>query len=274
MCESETMRRLLLTVAILVPVIAVGAWVLTGAFEDDPPPGPEHPLPRAPILPNLVMPRLADVRVSWNDDGDWQILFSATIANTGKGPFGVHAQRAKGGTRWLVTQRFRERDGSSSEQPVPEARMVWGGHGHNHWHVEVGASYRLVEPDTPATVVRKLVKAGFCFFDQEPYRLTLPDAPARRVFPASGCNGTEAAALDMGLSVGWSDPYFWILPDQRIDVTGVEPGVYRLIAKADPDGWFRETEEGDNEAWVDVRLGERADGTPTLEVLGASGRPR
>jgi hypothetical protein len=58
----------------------------------------------------------------------------------------------------------------------------------------------------------------------------------------------------MGLSRGWSDPYPWALPDQRLDVTGLEDGVYRLWATADPGGWFRETNEQNNLTWVDLRL--------------------
>lgn len=264
-------RRLLLLAAVL-PVAAVGAWLLIGPDGDGSPPGPRYPSPRRPLLPNLVMAPLADVRVAWDDHGGRQILFSATIANVGDGPFVVHAQRAPGESRWLVTQRFREPDGTTSERPVPEARMVWGGHGHDHWHVQLGASYRLVRSDD-GDGIRILRKAGFCFFDRLHDRRRAARTPAAPVFSARGCNGTESTDLDMGLSVGWADPYYWTLPDQRLDVTGLAPGVYRLVARADPDGWFRETTEDDNEAWVDVRLGDRADGTPTLVVLGRSGRP-
>lgn len=261
------MRRLLLTAAVLVPLLAIGGWVLAGAFDDDPPPAAENPQPRAPLLPNLVMPELADVRISWSDDGARKIFFSATIGNAGDGPFILHAQRTAGSSRWLVTQRFLEDDGSTSEAPIPAANMVWGGHGHNHWHVKVGASYRLVLRDRPDEEERSLQKAGFCFFDQKSLDASLPKAPPKGVYSAGGCNGREATAVEMGLSIGWSDPYYWLLPDQRVDVTGLAPGTYRLIATADPDEWFRETVEDDNRSWVDVELGEGADGNPTLEVL-------
>lgn len=264
--------RLALLLVALVPVAAVGAWVLAGAFDDDPPPGPRFPPPRAPVLPDLVVPPLTDVRVAWDDAGTRQILFSAAIANVGEGPFAVHAQRARDATRWLVSQRFTERDGSTSEQPIPAARMVWGGHGHDHWHVALGVSYRLVQARGGESAVRSLRKAGFCFFDQVRYR-TLATSPPGPVVPAGTCNGARTTDLDMGLSVGWSDPYYWVLPDQRLDVTGLEPGVYRLIARADPDGWFRETDETDNEAWVEVRLAEGDDGNPTLDVVRASAPP-
>ena len=79
----------------------------------------------------------------------------------------------------------------------------------------------------------------------------------------------------MGLSPGWSDPYPWALPDQRLDVTGLEDGVYRLWATADPGGWFRETNERNNLTWVDLRL-TLSSSPPRLEIVdrgpaGASG---
>jgi hypothetical protein len=259
--------RMLLAVAAALPVVAVGAWVLT-TDDDDAPPGPRYGQPRQPLLPNLVAASVADVRVAWDDHGGRQILFSVTLANVGDGPFVVHAQRVPRAPRWLVTQRFREPHGAMSERAVPKAGMVWGGHGHEHWHVRLGASYRLVRGGEDGDEVRALRKAGFCFFDRLRYGARKAATPASGVFRVDGCNGAETTDLDMGLSVGWADPYYWTLPDQRLDVTGVEPGVYRLIARADPDDWFRETTETDNEAWVDVRLGEREDGTPTLVVLG------
>ena len=57
-----------------------------------------------------------------------------------------------------------------------------------------------------------------------------------------------------GLSPGWTDPYFWTLPDQRLLVNGLDDGVYRLWADADPSGWFRESDERNNLTWVDLRL--------------------
>ena len=58
----------------------------------------------------------------------------------------------------------------------------------------------------------------------------------------------------MGLSPGFADPYHWTLPDQRLLVSGLTDGVYRLWANADPNDWFRETNEQNNLTWVDLRL--------------------
>ena len=133
------------------------------------------------------------------------------------------------------------------------ATLVWGGHGHNHWHVRLGASYRLFRSGA-TTPVRTYAKVGYCFFDQIPFRPSLPQAPRVPVFPADTCGGKERLKLEMGVSPGWADPYSWTLPDQRIDVTGLPDGRYRLLAIADPHNWFRESDERNNETWVDLRV--------------------
>ena len=78
----------------------------------------------------------------------------------------------------------------------------------------------------------------------------------------------------MGLSPGWQDPYTWTLPDQRLDITGLPDGRYRLVAMADPNNWFRETNERNNTTWVDIEL-RTSVSPPHVKVLsiGPHGTP-
>jgi hypothetical protein len=155
---------------------------------------------------------------------------------------------------------------------LPEAgTMVFGGHGHDHWHLRTGASYVLERADGGR--VQSQTKAGWCFFDQAPYRLTLPGAPTEPVYSHTGCDGRAALSLQMGMSPGWGDPYFWQLEDQEVDITNVADGEYRLWAYADPDGWLRETIEANNATWADVRLTRAPDGLRTVEVLEIAPAP-
>ena len=41
------------------------------------------------------------------------------------------------------------------------------------------------------------------------------------------------------------------LPDQNIDITGLDPGTYRLRVTADDGSWFAESNEENNFTWVD-----------------------
>ena len=77
----------------------------------------------------------------------------------------------------------------------------------------------------------------------------------------------------MGLSVGWGDTYEWHLFDQHIDVTGIEPGRYRIRAVADAQDWFIESDESNNESWTIVELALDTDGFPSVEVVEESAAP-
>lgn len=176
------------------------------------------------------------------------MFFTASVGNLGPGRFIVHAVRGDERGSWRVTQRFQERDGSTTELITP-AEMVWGGHGHNHWHVHLGASYTLYS--LPGKEVRDLEKVGFCFFDQKPFAGHVADAANIPVFGKDGCNGRHSLSLTMGISPGWQDPYTWTLPDQRMDITGLPDGTYRLVAKADPGNWFKETNKTNNKTWAE-----------------------
>lgn len=246
------MRRALLIAGLVgLPVLALVGVGVREYWPHDPP--PPLPAPRAPVLPDLTMPALTELIAATARDADeQQLLFTASIANRGPGPFLVNAVRGDERGPWRVSQRFRERDGALTETVTP-GDMTWGGHGHAHWHVRIGASYGLFAlPGSKE--VRALEKVGFCFFDQKPFDTRLPGAPAVPLRPKTVCDGEGTLEIDMGLSAGWQDPYTWALPDQRIDITGLPDGRYRLVATADPDNWFRETNERNNTTWVEVRL--------------------
>ncbi|WP_204312910.1 hypothetical protein, partial [Stenotrophomonas maltophilia] len=53
---------------------------------------------------------------------------------------------------------------------------------------------------------------------------------------------------------------------QRLDVTGLPDGRYRLVATADPEDWFREVGEKNNSAWALVDL-ETSSHPPTVTVV-------
>jgi hypothetical protein len=261
--ETKVKRRIVVAVLVIVPACVLVAVAVAHYWPTGPPP----PLaaPRAPVLPDLAMPPLREFQgASGEESRDAFVFFTASIANVGPGPFMVHAVRGSERGDWRVSQRFEERDGSVTEVVTP-GEMVWGGHGHDHWHIHVGASYTLRSLPS-MRIERTYQKVGYCFFDQEPFDLALPGAPNGPVFRKGTCDGFHTLELDMGLSTGWNDPYAWTLPDQRINVTGLQDGDYRLVARADPGGWFRETDEADNTTWTDLRL-TTSTSPPSVRVL-------
>ena len=217
-----------------------------------------------PMTPDLGMARLSDISLGRLADGRTVLRFSATVVNVGSGPFVLHAERSDASSPWAVTQRVADSQGQMTDVAT-SAELVFGGDGHNHWHVKDLESYELIRLDNGVKVGTSS-KGGFCFFDTTAYRLSMPGAPQTRAYLGSGCGVESSLTVDMGLSVGWGDTYSYRLPDQFIDVTGLTGGRYRLVATADPSGRFQETNEGNNLTWVDVQI--QGKGPNNVKILG------
>ena len=87
----------------------------------------------------------------------------------------------------------------------------------------------------------------------------------------AGCDGPLASRLNVGLSIGWADDYPWHMMDQRMAVGDIPDGIYRLHEIADPFDRFEESDETNNETWVDIEL--KTSG-PFVEVKVVGSAPR
>lgn len=204
-------------------------------------------------LPDLGMARLSGFRIEATTDGRLLLRYTTRIVNVGAGPFELRASRPTKNDEFAVSQRLFDDAGGHSDVPTT-ATMYFAGDGHHHWHVrDLERSELMRLGDT--SFVTSSAKHGFCFFDSDPYRLSLPGAPPSRVYLKSGCGkNTSPLALTVGISIGWNDRYQWSLPDQFVDITNVPPGQYRLVSTADAGGWFVESDETNNATWVDLQL--------------------
>ena len=203
-------------------------------------------------LPDLAMARLRAIQIENTADGRRLLRFNTIIVNIGLGAFELAAQRSSTSTPWSARQVIFDDAGGSRSEPT-SAQFIFGGDGHNHWHVKDLESYELVRSDNGVKVGTGL-KSGFCFFDNYQYKLTLPGAPQSAVYTGAGCGKVDSLSLKMGLSLGWGDIYTYRLPDQYIDITGLTPGTYRLWATADQTGWFQESSNANNATWADLQL--------------------
>jgi Lysyl oxidase len=201
-------------------------------------------------LPDLGMARLSDLRVDKSSGRDL-LRYTTVIANVGAGPFELRGQRSStADAQMSVQQRIYDDAGGSRLVPT-SATMYFAGDGHTHWHVRDLETEELIRLDNGAKVGTS-AKHGFCFFDNTRYRLTLPGAPQSAVY--TGCGTASNLAVTMGLSVGWGDAYYWSLPDQYVDITGLGSGRYRLLVTADAANWFAESNNSNNATWVDLQL--------------------
>jgi hypothetical protein len=202
-------------------------------------------------LPDLGMARLADLRVDKTSDGRQLLRYSTVIVNNGAGPFELLGQRAStADSQMSVQQRIYDAAGGSRLVPT-SATMYFAGDGHTHWHVRDLETEELIRLDNGVKVGTS-AKHGFCFFDNTQHALSLPGAPQSPVY--TGCGTASSLAVTMGLSIGWGDTYYWSLPDQYIDITGLGSGRYRLQVTADAANWFVESNDSNNTTWVDLQL--------------------
>jgi hypothetical protein len=219
-------------------------------------------------LPDLAMAPTKDLRIVTGRDGRELLRFTSSVINLGQGPLVVAAQRSAPGAAWEVVQQIVAPDGYV-EREIPLAlQPVWGGDGHNHWHVPDVARYSLLRLDDGEQVGANH-KIGFCFFDNGFYR-DLPQTPQEPGFPNdTGCaHGNRSAThFRMGLSVGFADVYRWRTPGQSIEVTGLPVGRYRLEGRANGDDALHESDTTNNLDWVDFEL-TRPHGKAKLQVIG------
>jgi hypothetical protein len=219
-------------------------------------------------LPDLGVAPLQHMLIQLTAEGRKRLRFTTSIANVGAGPIEVVASRPKLGSEWTgVAQRILRTDGSSSLVSTPDVKLVFvGSSSHGHWHVRGGALYELRRIGG-GPKVRTRVKRGFCFFDSNPYRGSLPGAPAKAAYPRVACGKKRARKIAMGISIGWRDDYYWRISGQAMDITSLPIGKYRLVVKVDPRNWFRESNERNNVAWVDLQIGDQL-----VKVLGRNPR--
>ena len=216
-------------------------------------------------LPDLQMARLQDFKIEKTNTGRKLLRYSAIIVNKGVGPFQARGSRLTASGDMSVVQQVLQDDGTFRDLPTTAA-MYFAGDGHTHWHVrDLEAS--VLERTDNGVKVGAGGKHGFCFFDNVPFALALPGAPAGAYYTTCG-NNPDALTQTMGLSVGWGDAYYYYLVDQWIDITGVSPGRFRLTTTADASNWFVESDDSNNFTWVELQI--KANGPPKVVAYGPS----
>ena len=210
------------------------------------------PAAEGDLPPDLGMAPIADIKVAKTTDGRRLLRFTAVIVNVGRGPFELHLRRASTSDPMAVSQRIYTSTGSREVSSA--AGTVFGGDGHNHWHIVDLENSELIRLDNGAKVGTG-VKLGFCFLDNTKYRLTLPGAPSSPRYGTCLTAGTQTwLDVELGLSVGWGDEYRWSLPDQYVDITNLTAGRYRLRVTADTHNLFVESNDTNNATWVDLQI--------------------
>ena len=122
------MKFLVSTTALLAGLLVALATACGGASDAIKAPGPPVGKPQ---LPDIAPAPPLDAQLS-RRSGRWLIRFSTLLVNVGDGDFVLRATRTAKG--WKVDQDVQYSEAGAKVVRTPAA-VVWGGDGHNHWHV-------------------------------------------------------------------------------------------------------------------------------------------
>jgi hypothetical protein len=213
-------------------------------------------------LPDLVALPPTDVRISTDGRGP-ELVFSSGVWNAGPQSLSVTAQRRLDGV--LPAQQILH-DGQRVDR-LPIGTFVFDPRdGHDHWHFNRFATYRLAPIDRAGSSVASS-KVGFCLGNVAPVDMSVRGAAMAPPTGGAGCGKAFSTSLSEQLAPGWSDVYDSSLPGQAIPIGQMPDGRYRLVVEVDPDGVFHEATRANNCAAAIVQLGTE-NFARTVEVVG------
>ncbi len=250
--------------------VSVGVTVVTSTTGCPPncaaQPGPQTSNPAqpldVPILDNPDPSILPDVNAlpSWgistySRKGRDILAFGATIWVGGNSLLDIEGFRDPDSNTMQAWQYFYQ-DGQAVGK-APAGTMVFDTRrGHNHWHLDQFAAYRLLD-DTRANVVRSH-KQSFCIFPTDAVNLLLQAAQWRGDFYGGGlssaCGDETSLWIREELPVGWGDTYFQYVAGQAFDITNVPNGAYYIAVVANPLKVLHETNTANDISFRKVYL--------------------
>jgi hypothetical protein len=170
------------------------------------------------------------------------LVFGSAVDNSGPGALIVEGRRfGKAMRAWQIVGGHRYR----LQVPLRYVRSRT----HQHWHLPGFERYELHRPD--GSLVGKDRKSGFCLRDAYETR-----ALDRRPIWTGECGRgrPRASTLREGITPGFGDDYVPEKEGQSIDVTGLPPGRYVLVHRANPGRVLRERSYANNAASVLIEL--------------------
>src|SRR5580693_2484485 len=214
--------------------------------------------PPSSALPDLVpLPswgiRVAHVKKTKTQRASDQLNFGATVW-VGNAPLDVEGFRSHGSPVMKAYQYFwqdihiigRLRAGTMGFDSKK---------GHNHWHFEQFAQYRLLNSDKSLAV--RSHEVGFCIAPTVPVDLAEPAAVWQPSFLGFGgqCGSPTALWVQEMMPVGWGDTYFQSVAGQSFDLTGLRNGTYYIEVVANPEKVLHETDTANDVSLRKVVLG-------------------
>lgn len=221
------------------------------------------------LLPDLDQQAPSGILVS-RMAGRIRLGFTSAVDNVGDGPIQIRGTRLGGARTMRADQLIHLRNGTI--RVVPEiGRLAYESHPpHFHWHLEPYETYELRRA-SDNSFVRRDAKSGFCLLDRWGHALRRPGIVAGLPKFVGDCAAfqPEARRVDEGSSVGYTDRYPGFFHGQDIDITELEPGLYVLVHRANPERRIRELRYSNNAAAALIRISpvNIATGAPTASIV-------
>lgn len=221
------------------------------------------------LLPDLDQAAPADISVVRVGDA-YRLTFTSAVDNVGHGPLVIEGSRPdRSEATMTVRQVIRREDGSTRVRTTGDRMRYVRSEDHAHWHLLGFERYelrrapddRLVAPDR---------KTGFCLGDRYDTQedLRIEGEPEEPVWTEEcGRGEPQLLVVREGISPGYGDDYAPRLEGQYVDITGVRPGRYVLVHRANPERTLEESDDGNNDASVLLELRRPAGEIPAVEVL-------
>lgn len=200
------------------------------------------------LLPDLRIRSPRELRVTMDArTRERQIRFSTTVFNVGRGPLEIRGVNDPVTRRTVASQRIRTIDASTTTRIA--GNFVFHPD-HDHWHFEDFTSFEMWTHAADGTLQRMITTTGkmsFCIWDSDRMDDQPQGAPTRGRY--------ERCPQDLqGLSVGWNDMYPARIPGQHLTIDGIPDGRYAIRSTVDPENRLMESNEGNNDVIVYVRL--------------------
>ena len=138
---------------------------------------------------------------------------------------------------------------------------------HNHWHIGDVAQFEVRVGSATGPILLNdrgesvSIKTTFCLIDW--YQLEGNSNTKERLY-------WDCATSFQGIAPGWVDQYHQSLDGQKVDITGVDPGLYYLVSTANPARRFLEMDYTNNTAWTSFKLTRDSKGNAKIEIVGNS----
>jgi len=233
-----------------------------------PPPDLETTATSPELLPDLDQASPAAISVVLRE-GREHLAFLSAVENMGVGPLLLSGRRPNAAEPEMrARQIVRKADGTATTY-VLEARLRFiVSATHRHWHLLGFERYELRTPGGEA--VGRDRKTGYCLGDRydADSGSRIRGEPRRAVWTQECGRGQRGRLrISEGISPGFGDDYVPLLEGQFIDVTGLPPGRYVLIHRANPANDVRESSYANNAASALLELGRDGQGSATVTVL-------